>query len=133
LANKFFSSSGLPGSFVPEVWIANWTKFLDSNIGVIIYYQDFETDQILGAIGGLIHPDVNDGLLVAQELFWFVVKGAGTKTALNLYESFEDWAKMHKAKRLNMACVCNRSMKSVRKFYERKGFRPVDVSYFIDL
>jgi hypothetical protein len=102
-------------------------------VGIIIYEQEAETNKILGAIGGLIHPDVNDGVLVAQELFWFVVPKAGYKVSFGLYNAFEDWALFKRAKRLNMACVCNRHMKGVRKFYEKKGFRPVDVSFFIDL
>lgn len=131
LAQAFYEGSGLPGTFKQESFINTWTKFLALKIGVI--YVWVIDDRICGGIGGLINPDPYDGEIVAQELFWFVEPNAGFKAALKLYECLESWAIEQKAKRLNMACVCNQHMASLRKFYEKRGFKPVDISYFKNL
>ena len=133
LANSFYNNSGLPGKFKQEHFIVSWQKFYELNIGRIWVCEDSETNTILGAIACLVHPDLYDGELVAQELFWYVEPGAGFTSAVHLYKRLEDWAKTKGAKRLNMACVCNQHMASLRRFYEKRGFRPVDVSYFKDL
>jgi GNAT superfamily N-acetyltransferase len=133
LARSFYEGSGLPGTFKQEHFIENWTKFYELELGAIWVCAEHDLSVIHGAIGVLIHPDIYDGQLVAQELFWFVHPKSGFKTGIQLYEQLEHWAKIKGAVRLNMACVCNKHMSSLRRFYEKRGFRPVDVSYFKDL
>lgn len=133
MAQSFYQNSGLPGKFKQEHFIVSWQKFYDLGIGCIWVSLDLDKDKINGAIACLIHPDLYDGELVAQELFWYVEPDAGFKAAVGLYKELETWAKTRGAKRLNMACVCNKHMSSLRRFYEKRNFRPVDVSYFKDL
>lgn len=125
----FYKESNLPGKFVPSTFRANWQKFVALNIGVVFLL--FEDDKIIGAIGGLIHPDPYDAELVAQEMFWFTSpKSRGKLGAIKLYITFEAWAKERGAKRLCMACVCNHMIGKLRNFYESRGFTPKDISYF---
>jgi GNAT superfamily N-acetyltransferase len=133
LARSFYEGSGLPGSFRQAHFIKSWNQFFELGVGAIWVCAEKDLSAIYGAIGGLIHPDLYDGALVAQELFWFVESKAGFKASIQLYEQLEHWAKIRGAIRLNMACVCNKHMASLRRFYEKRGFRPVDVSYFKDL
>lgn len=133
LAETFYKESNLPGKFKQAHFITSWQKFYELNIGSIWVSAEDDLSKIHGAIGGLAHPDLYDGELVVQELFWFVEPNAGFSDAFKLYLKLENWAKEKGAKRLNMACVCNKHMQSVRSFYEKRGFRPVDVSYFKDL
>lgn len=133
MAQSFYNTSGLPGQFKQAHFITSWQKFYELNIGRIWVYENEDTNEILGTIACLIYPDLYDGELVAQELFWYVEPNAGFKSALELYHKLEDWAHTKGAKRLNMACVCNKHMASLRRFYEKRGFRPVDVSYFKEL
>lgn len=132
MARLFYEESKLPGTFIPHYFISNWAQFMDKGIGAM--WVAGEKDSLHGAIGLLIYPDVYNGDLVANEMFWFIdpVKRMGLD-AVRLYKAAERWAKEKGAKRLAMACVCNKHMSSVRKFYEDRGFRPVDVSYFKNL
>lgn len=134
LANMFYVESKLPGTFKRDVFQKTWLTFLEKKIGAIWFATTVESSVIHGAIGGLKHPDPYDGELVVQEMFWFVepTERMGLD-AVRLYKALEHWAIEQGAKRLNMACVCNKHMASVRKFYENRGFRPVDVSYFKEL
>lgn len=132
MARLFYEESKLPGTFIPHYFISNWTKFMDQGIGAM--WTAGEKISLHGAIGMLIHPDVYNGDLIAHEMFWFIDPTHRMRMdALRLYKAAERWAKDKGAKRLVMACVCNKHMASVRRFYEDRGFRPVDVSYFKDL
>lgn len=133
LANNFYREANLPGTFNQAHFIVSWQKFYEMGVGRIWVSADENLQNISGAIGVLIHPDLYDGELVAQELFWFVEGNAGFKAAMELFYNLENWARWKGAKRLNMACVCNKHMASLRRFYEKRGFRPVDVSFFKDL
>lgn len=133
LAQSFYKDSGFPGTFSQAHFIASWQKFYELNMGRIWVSAEVDLKTIHGAIGVLIHPDIYDGELVAQELFWYVESQAGFKAALELFYNLEHWVKTKGAKRLNMACVCNKHMVSLRRFYEKRGFRPIDLSYYKDL
>jgi len=133
LAQNFYKDSGLPGTFKQTHFIVSWQKFFELEIGAIWVSTRGELNTIHGAIAGLCHPDLYDGELVVQELFWYVEAEAAFSDSVRLYTCLEDWARTKGAKRLNMACVCNKHMASLRRFYERRNFRPVDVSYFKDL
>ena len=128
----FYTQSKLPGTFNPAFFKSIWTTFIEQDLGAMFMLLD-DQQKLMGVIGGLKHPDPYNGDLVAQEMFWFVHPAHKSKGAVELYNAFEGWAKEIGAKRLCMACVCNSHMKAVRKFYERKGYRPVDVSYFKNL
>lgn len=128
----FYKQSRLPGTFNPAHFKATWTIFIAHDLGVMFMLLD-KAQKLIGVIGGLKHPDPYNGDLVAQEMFWFVHPASKSIGAVSLFNAFEGWAKEIGAKRLCMACVCNSHIKTVRRFYERKGFRPVDISYFKNL
>ena len=128
LGMAFYKESKLPGEYIPSVFRTNWQRFFELGFGSIFLAKT--EGKVVGAIGGLVHPDPYDNKVVAQEMFWFVSPSArGSITAVRLFEAFETWAKSNKAERLLMGCVCNHMMASLRSFYERKGFAPKEVSY----
>lgn len=132
LGASFFAEANLPGRFISIVFVHNWTHFLNLKIGIILLLE--RDSKIVGAIAGLVHPDPYDGKVVAQEMFWFInSEKRGSIDAVRLYSAFEKWAIEKKAERLAMACVCNDKMGKLRRFYEKKGFKPKDVTYFKDL
>jgi hypothetical protein len=91
-------------------------------------------NEVVGAIGGCIHPDANDGKLVAQEMFWFMEPGfRNGMNAIKLFFEFEQWAVDKGCVRIVMGCILNRHAPALRKLYTKHGYRPVDVSYFKEL
>lgn len=132
LGASFFAESGLPGTFTSAVFIHNWTFLIENNKGVILLL--IQDTAIVGALGAIIHPDINDGKVVAQEMFWFIgIESRGNIDAVRLFSAFEQWAVDNKASRICTACVCNEKMSKVRAFYERKGLVPKEVNFFKDL
>lgn len=126
LGAKFYAESGLPGKFVPEVFIANWTKYYEIGWGNIVGL--FEGKVPIGAIGMMSYPDPNDGEPVAMEMFWFVQpesRGAGLK----LLDEFERWAANRGAKRITMVHLTQLAPEVLRKLYLRKGYREIEVHF----
>lgn len=125
----FFKEANLPWSFNASTFRANIKHIVACNQGAVFLLVD--SDQINGAIGGVIHPDICDGSIVAQELFWFVnPTSRGKMSAFRLYEAFENWAVEQSAARISMTAVCNEYLGALRKFYEKRGFAPKDVTFF---
>lgn len=132
MGRTFFMEANLPGKFIPESFSRNWRAILEKDLGCVWLY--LHEGQIVGAIGGLIYPDINDDVPVVQEMFWFIQpefrKGLG---AIKLFNQLQHWSSARGAKRLYMGNACNQHMAKVGKFLEGLGFRPAGVSYVIDL
>lgn len=127
LGLKFYAESGLPGRFVPSVFEASWTKFYGLGMGQIFKLE--EDGKVVGAIGGMIYPDPNDGDLVASEMFWFVepeARGGG----IRLFIAFENWAKERGAKRIAMIHLQSLAPEALERLYFRKGYRKTESHYF---
>lgn len=116
--------------FDPKVWEESWAVLTkDPNAFVLISETD---DRITGAIGGLLFPDTNDGVLVSQEAFWFVpkdVRGGGPA----LLREYEELAKEKGAKRIIMNHLADTRAKHTARFYERAGYHPLELSYYKEL
>ncbi len=72
-------------------------------------------------LGYLVHPDLNDGNLVAMEAFWYVdpaARGAG----LRLMKEFERRASGRGARRLIMGRTARLSTEALDKIYQRFGY-----------
>lgn len=129
LATRFFAESQIPGTFIPSVFRAYWREFISKNTGVI--FLVIQDNEICGAIGGVSSPDICNGQIVVQEMFWFVKPLArGKVSSLKLYDALERWSKAIGAVRLQMSCIGNMHTAQVRKFYERKGLKAKEISFF---
>lgn len=128
LLSFFYIEAKQVGEYIPAIAKETWTRILSNKQGVI--FLKWDNTKIVGAFGALLHPDPYDGKLVAQEMFWFVLPSArGSINAVRLFEAFEKWAKEQKVVRLTVGCLCNQSMATVRKFYEKRNFKPIEVGY----
>lgn len=129
--NTFYKEAGLPGTFIPEVFIMTWTKLLMDKVGVILYSE--KENKPAGAIGGIIYPDPNDGRLIAMEMFWFVhPEYRGAKNGVFLYKAFEEWAKNQKAEKLIMVAL-EGPYSSVGDFYLNQGFKILETQYIKEI
>lgn len=128
LGESFYGEGKLPGKFVLENFKASWGKLIAADIGALWVLQ--REGALVGAIGGVIYPDINDGQPVAMETFWYVAEAhRGGMGGIRLMRDFELWAGMKGAKRIIMAYIFSSMPESVKHFYERDGYRPMEMWY----
>jgi GNAT superfamily N-acetyltransferase len=126
LGEAFYLSSTVLGTFDPAQFEATWRQILAMGLGVV--YASTVDGKIVGAIGGMRHKDANSADMIATEMFWFVDplrRGDGLK----LYDAFEDWAKSQGCQQLQMVHLADSMPAKLERFYERKGYRKLEVRY----
>lgn len=115
---------------VRKNWIPTWKELIRSKKGKIFA---LESDRkIIGALGFLISPALEDGVLCATEAFWYVDeqhRGAGLKL-LNKYESY---AKSMGCKRIAMVHLENSMPGKLKKLYTRKKYKHIESFYLKEL
>lgn len=131
-AAAFFEEQKLPGKVVPEVFVSNWQKWIQLNMGIVL--GSFNDDTLTGTIGGIVYPDPNDGETVAGEMFWYVPpeKRAGSE-GIRLFTEFEKTAKSQGAKRITMIHLERNNGKILGAFYRKRGYRPIETHYIKEL
>lgn len=127
---QFYEEARLPGRIIPEVFVRSWTQFIGLKLGTI--WMLMRGNEIVGAIGGLVVADPNDGVMVGSEMFWWVMpecRGRGVRLLLR----FAEWARERGAERLTMVHLMSSMPEKVGKLYERMGMKPLEVHYVGDL
>lgn len=128
LGESFYGEGKLPGQFVLEKFRDSWGQLIKTEVGAM--WVLFRDGVLCGGIGGIIYPDLNDGDLVCMETFWYVAPDSrGGRDGLRLIKELEIWAAMRGAKRIIMAYIFASMPESVAKFYERCGYRPMEMWY----
>lgn len=128
LGKLFYEESKLPGCFNGEHFAKTWAFLIEKGIGAIWVATVGET--IIGAIGGLVHPDICSGDIVAQEAFWFIhPEQRGGTHAFRLYYKLEEWANAKEAKRLCMSSTLNAYAEKLQQMYMKLGYNMVDICY----
>lgn len=130
IGEKFWAEGALPGSIKPDVFEKNWTFLLGNGMGRI--FGLYEKDELVGALGAIIVPDLNDGELTATECFWFVDekhRGSGVRLLLH----FMDYVKKFGCVRVNIVHLFNEHADKLKKLYQKLGFSPVEIHYVATL
>jgi hypothetical protein len=97
----FMKEYDLPGTFSNEEFLKNWTLWLTAYPAIM--YGLWEGTHLAGGIGGMIHPDINTGDLLAVEFFWYVEPSRRkTLLAARLPLTFKKWGKRNGAIRWKM-------------------------------
>jgi len=131
-ARAFHAEKQLAGAFTLSVFLQNWTTFLTERRAVI--FGLWENTQLVGGLGAIIMPDLSDGRLTAQEMFWYVTPDArhGLE-AWKLVDAFESWGADHGVEEYRLAHLLlpNEDPASVRlaPLYRRKKYRALEVHY----
>ncbi len=126
IGQKFWGEGALPGRLVPEVFVRNWTTLMNNGMGKI--FGLYDGPDLVGALGAIVVPDLNDGDLTATECFWFVEedhRGNGVRLLLN----FVKYAKEIGCVRVNMVHLFNEHADKLQKLYGKLGFSPVETHY----
>ncbi|MGL5934086.1 MAG: hypothetical protein ACRCZI_00535, partial [Cetobacterium sp.] len=88
----FMEEYHLPGTFSQKTFLQNWTLWLTSFPAIM--FGLWEDVHLVGGIGGMIHPDLNTGDLLAIEFFWYVDPAyRNTLLAARLPLTFKKWGK----------------------------------------
>lgn len=132
LGQSFFDEGKLPGAFDPEIAGATWAALIQSGAGVILALRN-NTGQMVGALGAIVFPDINDGKLVATEAFWYVLPGERHGGGLRLLHAFEEWAAARGAARLIMVHLLTLMPEKLAALYARRGYRPIETHYVKEL
>lgn len=128
LAREFEAAIAHPViRMVEPVFVANWSRFIELGVGVIVAAFDGETPA--GALSGYVVPCDLNGDTVAQETWWFVSpayrKGG---VGRSLAELFEEHAIARGAQRISLGVMGH--MPGAEKMLAEMGYAPFETAYF---
>ncbi len=129
-ARAFFASSRFLRRFDMDRFIRAWAALLSSGTGVI--FALFDRDEVCGAIGGVVYPDINTGELIASEFFWFIRPGS-RGDGLRLYRAFERWARTQACRQIRMVHLTDSMPDRLARVYRRLGYLPAETHYVKEL
>lgn len=125
---KFHAEMKLPGAFIPDVFMKNWTMFLTAYRSVIWTLR--KGDELIGGLGGMIVPDLLDGRQCAHEFFWFIDQAHRTGTgAIRLLDRFEAWGSEQGAVEVRMVHLVGNHDEQLKRIYEKRGYRCIEMNY----
>jgi len=107
-------------------WADRWFNLISSGAGKIFGLWD--KNKIVGGIGLILFPALEDGVMTTTEAFWFVdekSRGGGLK----LFITAEKWAKESGSKRMNMIHLTNSMPERLKNLYEKKGYKMIETTY----
>lgn len=124
---EFYREAGLPGKFLPEIFTGSWERLIKLRLGTII--GAFVDGNLVGAIGGIAYPDINDGELVVTEAFWYMdAKHRQAGLGAKLYHAFEVWVQWRGARRIIMVALPS-SGEMVIDWYKKQGYRLLETQF----
>jgi len=128
LGTEFYEESKMPGEFDFDHFMVGLR--LAESVGILGLWVLEEDEKIVGAIGGMLAPNVFTGKMIAVESFWFVTEKCRRGiTGVRLLYAFIDWAVESKATAIHMAYMCNIHPEHMAKFYMTSGFFPHETMY----
>ncbi len=132
IGDEFWKEVNLPGKPDVVVFLKTWNILYDLNVGVI--FGLFENNIMIGIMGATVFPDINDGVLVANEAFWFMSKKyRGKIGGIKLFKKFEEWAKEKGAKRIIMVALENSKKEKLDKFYKKVDYNILETHYIKEI
>lgn len=126
----FIAESGIRSGFIPDVFVKKWESLISIGMGFILGL--FREEKLVGVFGAVVAENLNDASVEANECFWFVDpehRGRG----LELLSAYETAALARGAKRCSMVHLLSLQPERLRDLYMRRGYTPVETSYFKEL
>jgi len=111
-------------------WVDRWKNLINMDAGVIFGLK--EKARIIGGIGLVVFPALEDGASTCTEAFWYVDeknRGGGIK----LFKKAEAYAKARGCARMNMIHLSHSMPEKLKGLYERLGFFKVETTYMKEL
>ncbi len=123
LARAFTSRPEVVAGLDEEMWVKLWSLRVCDEKAAIFYEEG--PDGPIGTIAGMLGHSALDGVMEAQESFWFVDpnhRGNG----LMLLDHYEGWARAMGARRLWMMRLDGLRERALDGLYLRRGYRPTE-------
>lgn len=115
---------------VRSTWVNTWYGLISHEVGKIFALK--QNNKIIGAIGFIISPSLEDGVSTCTEAFWYVdekYRGKGLSLLLHL----QKYAKAQGAERMMMIHLSNSMPEKLKALYERLGYKEVETIYMKEL
>jgi len=122
----FWKELKMPGRFVPQQWIGSWQNLIAQGMAIVIGLMRDQT--LMGAIGGVLAHDLNDGALVSVEQFWFVTPEARGR-GLRLLDAFETASRLRGAQRIMVGHIHAGRDDLWHRVLARKGYVLLESHY----
>lgn len=115
--------------FCPESMAETMTR-LATDPGACLLVGEVDGETVAMIAGVSVTHYVNANHLTAQELFWWCDPSArGSGVALKLLAALEEWARKIESRTMFISSTANLEPDKLARFYRRKGFDAVDLSY----
>jgi GNAT superfamily N-acetyltransferase len=126
----FHREMKLPGEFIGQKFVDSWISILSTIPSTILLLRHHH--EVIGGLGGAITPDLNDGRLCAQELFWFVdPQHRGGSGSVRLVQAFEEWAVSKGAVEMRMVrLLTGGDTERLDGFYTKRGYGKLEMHYW---
>lgn len=128
----FYSLTGMTGEFNEKWFLGIWRKILADGVGALWVMEN--DNKITGIMGGILHPCIFSGVIIATESFWYVDpnhrKGMG---GIRLYQEFRKWARQVGVARIQLAHVSGSMEGELDRFYVEQGFKKLETLYVMEL
>lgn len=126
----FHREMKIPGAFIGQKFVDSWIGILSTVPSTILLLR--HQNEVIGGLGGAITPDLNDGRLCAQELFWFVDPAhRGGSGSVRLVRAFEEWAQSKGAVEVRMVRLLTAGdSERLDAFYTARGYGRLEIHYW---
>ena len=111
-------------------WESKWKKLIDAGAGAILALK--KSGKIIGGIGMMFFPALEDDVVTCSETFWYVdekERGGGLKLLLKA----QKYAKEMGARRMTMIHLSNSMPDRLKGLYERLGFKEIETHYMKEI
>ena len=111
-------------------WESKWKKLIDAGAGAILALK--KSGKIIGGIGMMFFPALEDDVVTCGEAFWYVdekERGGGLKLLLKA----QKYAKEMGARRMTMIHLSNSMPNRLKGLYERLGFKEIETHYMKEI
>lgn len=131
LAKQFWQEGEIVGNYDESSFIASWTDIIKRDVGRII--GAYRNDKLIGMLGFVVSKDPNDGVLVSQEMFWFVDPQYRKGEGLLLLNAYEKIATDVGVKRIGMVHLESIHSDKLGKLYTKRGYKITETHYMKEI
>lgn len=131
LAAPFFAASGMDkvAAWCPASLSASLSRMIDAPAAILLVA---ESDGVpVGLAGAMLFPAYwNAAVTVGQETFWWVLPEHRGKAGPAMLEAMEQAARDQGASAFLMVCLEAIKPEATGRLYQRRGYRPLEHSYW---
>lgn len=123
LAQQFHAEAAIGAEFHRAACLANW-RSLPNRVAFAL----FKEGELVGVLAGFIAPQFMTGVMLAQEMFWYVKpEHRGGTAGVRMFQEFEKWATEQRAYGIVMASLADNP--PVAELYKKRGYRHIESHY----